>query len=480
MAEKVIKSDISVDGAIKKLGGTSSQFLKADGSVDSNSYMLISSLLTAGDAGVGAIKYNGTTNTAGQFYGGTTTPTGTTRLNYSGYFYPTFINLAGSSDTATAATHYFVETGTDGYVRPKLLADVKTEIVTKAAVEASLTGAITSHTHAYIPTTHTINSIVNGTGFLKNNGSGTWSWDNSTYSLSSHAHAESTITFTDITTGNATTSLHGYLPKLGGGTTNYLRADGTWNNPVSGVVLTTTDQNIAGYKTFTSGSVTSTSSDNSYFIARSTGVTMPYNGFVVNDDANTYQTQYGYDNQNSAAYIWSQDALSIAVGNQTNAPIEALMGKFTSEALHLKDIATTAATPSTGFGAFYVNGDWPYFKSDAGTVTSLGLSDTSVTYAKVANDLKSKQTISALDIDWSTGGIFTKTMTTGSTFTFSNLQLNKTITLVISGNYTFALPIYCKKISGTYDGATTNYIQAHCTNSTTAAEEVWYTISKQA
>lgn len=45
------------------------------------------------------------------------------------------------------------------------------------------------------------------------------------------AQAESTITFTDITTGNATTLAHGYLPKLSGSTSNYLRGDGTWAAP---------------------------------------------------------------------------------------------------------------------------------------------------------------------------------------------------------------------------------------------------------
>jgi len=38
----------------------------------------------------------------------------------------------------------------------------------------------------------------------------------------------------DNTDLNATTSAHGLLPKLGGGTTNYLREDGTWQNPTSG------------------------------------------------------------------------------------------------------------------------------------------------------------------------------------------------------------------------------------------------------
>lgn len=36
---------------------------------------------------------------------------------------------------------------------------------------------------------------------------------------------------TDVTTLDATTGAHGLLPKLGGGSTNYLRADGTWSAP---------------------------------------------------------------------------------------------------------------------------------------------------------------------------------------------------------------------------------------------------------
>lgn len=87
--------------------------------------------------------------TAGYFDTSTTTPTGTTRLNYGGYFYPTFLNLTGSGETATAATHYFVETGSDGFVRPKTLANVRTEIVTTAAVNSAAlttTGTVTSGT----------------------------------------------------------------------------------------------------------------------------------------------------------------------------------------------------------------------------------------------------------------------------------------------------------------------------------------------
>lgn len=44
---------------------------------------------------------------------------------------------------------------------------------------------------------------------------------------------------TDVTTLNATTGAHGLLPKLGGGTTNFLRADGSWAAP-AGTGLTGT------------------------------------------------------------------------------------------------------------------------------------------------------------------------------------------------------------------------------------------------
>ena len=71
--------------------------------------------------------------------------------------------------------------------------------------------------------------------FVKMTAANTFTLDTNTYSLSSHTHAESTITFTDITTNNATTGQHGYLPKLGGGTTNFLRADGAWAAPGGGV-----------------------------------------------------------------------------------------------------------------------------------------------------------------------------------------------------------------------------------------------------
>ena len=88
----------------------------------------------AGVATQSFVQYNSTTATAGAFDGGATTPTGTTRLNYGGNFYATNFNTIGTADTATAASHYYVETASDGFVRPKTLANAQTELVTAAAV----------------------------------------------------------------------------------------------------------------------------------------------------------------------------------------------------------------------------------------------------------------------------------------------------------------------------------------------------------
>lgn len=71
-----------------------------------------------------------------------------------------------------------------------------------------------------------------------------------TETLTNKSIAETQITFTDITTGNAGTGQHGYLPKLGGGTANFLRADGTWSAPAGGTSVGVPDWNNAAVTDF--------------------------------------------------------------------------------------------------------------------------------------------------------------------------------------------------------------------------------------
>lgn len=47
----------------------------------------------------------------------------------------------------------------------------------------------------------------------------------------SHTQPEASITFTDITTGNATVLAHGFIPKLSGVTEQYFNGNGGWTTP---------------------------------------------------------------------------------------------------------------------------------------------------------------------------------------------------------------------------------------------------------
>lgn len=88
---------------------------------------------------------------------GTTASWGTIDLSsYAPLASPTFTGTVSiptlsltQADTATAATHYMVEIASDGLIRPKLLSDVRTEIVTNAAVNsasATVLGTVTAGT----------------------------------------------------------------------------------------------------------------------------------------------------------------------------------------------------------------------------------------------------------------------------------------------------------------------------------------------
>lgn len=132
----------------KKSGGTSSQFLKADGSVDSNSYALASSLSSY-------LKVDGSNGTAAGVNAlvnklSTATSTVTDAL----YFVTSNIDPTASINyyrRPASALWSYIKSKADGVYQPK--GSYLTGI-TKAQVEAVLTGDITSHTHSQYLTTH--------------------------------------------------------------------------------------------------------------------------------------------------------------------------------------------------------------------------------------------------------------------------------------------------------------------------------------
>ena len=114
--------------------------------------------------------------------------------------------------------------------------------------------------------------------------------------------------------------------------------------------------------------------------------------------------------------------------------------------------------------------------SQAGGVTP---ADDSVGYDKLADDLVNSQVNSPIDIDWSASSIFTKILQENTILTFSNYQLNKTITLIIEGSFVLGFPTTVRKITGEYDGTKKNYITLHCIKAT-APQEILAEINQEA
>lgn len=67
-------------------------------------------------------------------------------------------SFVATAPTSTAASHYYVETADDGFIRPKSLSEVKAEIVTSAAL-----GSGTANTSAFLRGDRTWSNNINGT-----------------------------------------------------------------------------------------------------------------------------------------------------------------------------------------------------------------------------------------------------------------------------------------------------------------------------
>ncbi len=134
---------------------------------------------------------------------------------------------------------------------------------------------------------------------------------------------DSLIQFTDITTNNASSSKHGFLPKLDNTGTKYLRDDGTWATVIGGFaslgnldavsetskgasstgsilymqsasalapgLVNTTTQSFAGAKSFTAGTITGG------FVSNTTVVNSVFNGGSVSGASVSDTTIIGKD-----------------------------------------------------------------------------------------------------------------------------------------------------------------------------------------
>lgn len=110
---------------------------------------------------------------------------------------------------------------------------------------------------------------------------------------------------------------------------------------------------------------------------------------------------------------------------------------------------------------------------------STTLSDNTVSPSKLNQAFRNIVPISASDVDFADGQVFTKTLIAETTLTFSNLYVGVK-DLEIIGGFLLHLPAWVKIIDGTYDGTVENLIQIMCTNAGTGTEKGWAIISQEA
>ena len=98
----------------------------------------------------------------------------------------------------------------------------------------------------------------------------------------------------------------------------------------------------------------------------------------------------------------------------------------------------------------------------------VSLTDGSVTEAKLSTQYKSTSVISALNVDWSSSFVYTKTLGTNTTFTFSNLYVGVK-TLILTGNFTVAFPTGFTLTNGSeaYDGTKECLVEIICYDTST-------------
>lgn len=190
------------------------------------------------------------------------------------------------------------------------------------------------------------------------------------------------------THSNATTSVAGFLPKLGGGTTNFLRADGTWAKPPD---TNTTYSNMTGATSSAAGKaglVPAPAAGAATRYLRSDGT------WQVPPDTNTTYTLSSFGITVSATELNYMDGVTSNVQTQLN-------GKAASNHSH-----STATTSAAGFlrqlngsTSNFLRGDGTWATPTAtvadGSITSAKLAADAVTSAKIATNAVTADGIAA-------------------------------------------------------------------------------------
>ena len=135
----------------------------------------------------------------------------------------------------------------------------------------------------------------------------------------------------------------------------------------------------------------------------------------------------------------------------------------------------TSITTSGTYPSFTITNDAPN-ATHTGDVTgsaALTIANDIITHAKLGAEFTTTGAITTA-LDFGANQVFTKTMGSDTTFTYSNVGIGMVKDFILTGSHTPTFPSGTKTVAGTYDGSVSNLIQIVAI----ASGDYWMSISK--
>ena len=104
---------------------------------------------------------------------------------------------------------------------------------------------------------------------------------------------------------------------------------------------------------------------------------------------------------------------------------------------------------------------------------ALTIANDIITHAKLGAEFTTTGAITTA-LDFGANQVFTKTMGSDTTFTYSNVGIGMVKDFILTGSHTPTFPSGTKTVAGTYDGSVSNLIQIVAI----ASGDYWMSISK--
>lgn len=171
------------------------------------------------------------------------------------------------------------------------------------------------------------------------------------------------------------------------------------------------------------------------------------------------------------------DVDSIIAG--TGIAVDAATGNVTvTNSAPDQTVALTGGTSITTSGTypnFTITNDAPN-ATHTGEVTgsaALTIANDIITHAKLGAEFTTTGAVTTA-LDFGANQVFTKTMGSDTTFTYSNVGIGMVKDFILTGSHTPTFPSGTKTVAGTYDGSVSNLIQIVAI----ASGDYWMSISK--